>query len=100
MRFRQRLLHLDNTLDDGLVLDSPGVLTLVKLTFCHASRAQVRAFMDAKSSCIGQRMLQLPLDPDVADGDSCTDMHLDVTMLTLCDFCWRPLLARTLLVKT
>ena len=72
-RFRQRILHLGSCLEDDVALDSPMDLQLVLLTYLSRSQTQVEEFMAmANEGPVNQveRMLQLPLEPNLDSMDS------------------------------
>ena len=65
-RFRQRILHLDNCLDDDVELDSPMDVELVLLMYASPSETQVSDMLSAAE--VGhvlhmEQLLQLPLQP-------------------------------------
>ena len=67
-RFRQRLLHGNNLLDDDAQLDSPIDLQLVLLPFCSTSYKQVIELHDAAENgdvSVLETLLQRPQDPEL-----------------------------------
>ncbi|CAE7423020.1 unnamed protein product [Symbiodinium sp. CCMP2592] len=95
-RFRQRLLHDGVALHDAVKLDSAMDLQAVIMEFNEVVEAREDLY-DAASDCNVtevERLLQLPLDPDVCDDESgkwcitlliqaSTDGHADVVQLLL-----------------
>ncbi|CAE7426329.1 ANKRD50 [Symbiodinium sp. CCMP2592] len=66
-RFRQRLLHEGQTLDDAFNLDLPMDLQLVLTTFAEPSDSQKeQLFFAARDGLVSEveALLQLPMDPD------------------------------------
>jgi len=83
-RFRQRLLHDGQTLDDAFNLDLPMDLQVVLTTFAEPSDSQKeQLFFAARDGFVSevQALLQLPMDPDAVPSFPAGDDRVEEMLL-------------------